>query len=109
MNPSPSIQAFVDDLPPEDLATYKGTARTFLDEADAALEEAELALKYGGSVNGRTSPADLEIQVLAMKLAVSACETLLHAIQARITSLRLEGKAPEPATFTADISTHYAV
>lgn len=115
MNPSTThpaarwLRSFVDDLHPEDLVAHKGIAIGFLDKADAALEEAEMALKYGGSVNGGTSPADLETQVRARKLAVSACETLIHAIQSRITSLRLEGKAPGPTTFTSNISTHYSV
>ena len=101
MNPDPqSIAAFVATIEPHKLPHYRELAASALDAHDAALEEAELELKYGG--DGVARPvSDFEFTVSLARYTVEHTECMLHAIQARIVALRLSGKGPQPPTFTA--------
>lgn len=103
MNPSPDIQAFVGGIPAQDLVTYRNALGVILEEADAALEEAEMALKYGG-LNVAQPIETLRLNALIAKITVTKGEEILHAISGRITSLKLEGKAPAPATHTTNVA-----
>jgi hypothetical protein len=95
-----SLAGFVATIEPHKLPKYRELASAALDAHDAALQEAELELKYGGDSVARPIP-DLEFTVKLARYAVKHVECMLHAIQARIIALRLSGKDPQPPTFTA--------
>lgn len=98
MNPSTSIQAFVDDLHPSLLHDAKRKATKALDDADALREEAELALKETRFLYPDLVPIASSVRVLVARAAEAAAEELLRAIEARLD-------APK----SLELSTHLAV